>query len=289
VVGGGRALHPIGTVVGGFTRIPSAGELRAARDALVRIKPDALETLEMVADFEDLGFGSEREFVAVRNEGNYAINSGRVVSNQGLNISEDDYYEHFREYQLPYANAKQTQRISGEPALGSPTAIGPRELRRGSHPLMVGALARVNLNYDQLLPEARKAAEEAGLKLPDYNPFHNNLAQAIEIVHGIEDCIRMIESLDPKEEEPSVRIRAGEGGAVTEAPRGLLHHFYSINRRGIVEKANIVTPTAHNFMSIERDLRGIAQSISDRPTKEIRRWCEMLVRAYDPCFSCSVH
>ena len=81
----------------------------------------------------------------------------------------------------------------------------------------------------------------------------------------------------------------GEGGVITEAPRGLLHHFYAVNRRGVVEKANIVTPTAHNFMMIERDLRGMTEAIADRPMKEIRRSCEMLVRAYDPCFSCSVH
>jgi sulfhydrogenase subunit alpha len=51
LVGGGRGLHPIGTVVGGFTRIPSREEFRAARDALLEIRQDAVETLKMVADF----------------------------------------------------------------------------------------------------------------------------------------------------------------------------------------------------------------------------------------------
>jgi len=270
LVGGGRGLHPIGTVVGGFTRIPLKQEFREARDALVKIGPDAVETLKMVADFDALSFAREREFVSIRNEEMYAIEIGDITSNKGLKISEDDYYEHFSEFQMPYANTKQTR-------------------RDGTEPIMVGALARVNLKYDQLLPEARKAAEEAGFEVPDYNPFHNNLAQAIEIVHGIEDCIQMIEALDPKEEKPNVHVRQGQAGAITEAPRGLDYHWYAINRRGVVEKANIVTPTAHNFMMIEKDMKGMVDEIADRPMDEIRRWCELLVRAYDPCFSCSVH
>ncbi len=271
LVGGGRGIHPVATVVGGFTRIPSAREFRAARDALVKIKPDAVETLKMVADFEELaGLGSEREFVSIRNEQSYAIEIGDIISNKGLSISEDDYYEHFSEYQMPYAMTKQTR-------------------RDGTEPVMVGALARVNLKYDQLFPEAKELAEKAGFTVPDYNPFHNNLAQAIEIVHGIEDCIQMIESLEPQDEKPHVQVRAGKAGAITEAPRGLDYHWYAFNRRGIVEKANIVTPTAHNFMMIEKDMKEMVDRIADRPMKEIRRWCELLVRAYDPCFSCSVH
>lgn len=271
LVGGGRGLHPVATVVGGFTRIPTAPELRAARDALVKIKPDAVETFKMVADFEELtGLGSEREFVSIRNEQSYAIEIGDIISNKGLAISEDDYYEHFSEYQMPYAMTKQTR-------------------RDGTEPVMVGALARVNLKYDQLFPEAKELAEQVGFTVPDYNPFHNNLAQAIEIVHGVEDCVQMVESLKPKDEKPQVQVRAGEAGAITEAPRGLDYHWYALNRRGIVEKANIVTPTAHNFMMIEKDMKEMVDLIVDRPTEEIRRWCELLVRAYDPCFSCSVH
>jgi sulfhydrogenase subunit alpha len=270
LVGGGRGVHPIGTVVGGFTRIPSKEEFRASRDALIAIREDAVETFKMVADFDVLDFSSEREFVTIRNEESYAIEMGEIISNKGLKISEDDYYDHFSEFQMPYAMTKQTR------------------LNR-TQPIMVGSLARVNLKYDQIFPQARELAEQAGFKVPDYNPFHNNLAQAIEIVHGLEECIQMIESLDPKPEKPHVDVRAGEAGAVTEAPRGFDYHSYAVNRRGVIEKANIITPTAHNFMMIEHDFRGMATQISDRPVDEIRRWCEVLVRAYDPCFSCSVH
>lgn len=270
LVGGGRGLHPIGTIVGGFTRIPSKEHLRDSRDALIAIRQDAVETLKMVADFEDPGFTLERECVGIRSEQVYAVTVGDIVSNRGMRISEDNYYDKFFEFQMPYANTKQTR-------------------LNKTDPIMVGSLARLNIKYDQLGPQAKELAEQVGFSVPDYNPFHNNLAQAIEIVHGLEDCIQMIESLDPKDEKPHYRVRAGEGGAITEAPRGLVYHNYVINRRGVVEKANVITPTAHNFMMIERDLKGMSDMLADRPMEEIRRWCELLVRAYDPCFSCSVH
>ncbi len=84
-------------------------------------------------------------------------------------------------------------------------------------------------------------------------------------------------------------IREGSGIAVTEAPRGLLCHQYFINRRGVIEKANIVTPTAHNFLGLEENLKKLVTENIEMPVEELTLRCEMLVRAYDPCFSCSVH
>lgn len=154
---------------------------------------------------------------------------------------------------------------------------------------MVGALARLNLKFDQLSPLVEKLAEEVGFSIPDYNPFHNNLAQSLEIVHGIQECRQILENLKLFPEDNNYRIRAGEGGACSEAPRGLLYHWYAINAKGVIEKANIVTPTVHNFANIEEDMRHLVRENSDLPERKIALLCEMLVRAYDPCFSCSVH
>ena len=270
VVAGGRALHPIGTVVGGFTRLPARQELSAIRDQLLRIREDARETVKMVADFETPNLESDREYVTLQNADSYAVNQGRITSNKGLDASEDEYYDCFEEQQADYAMAKKvTVRGRGGPD--------------------VGALARLNLKYDALFPSVRDLARAVGFRLPDENPFHNNLAQSLEVVQAIEECIEMLGRIELREEEIRVTVRSGEGGAVTEAPRGLLHHWYAVNRKGIVEKANIVTPTAHNFVSIESDLHRLALSMAGQPFDTIRKACEMLVRAYDPCFSCSVH
>ena len=267
---GGRALHPVTTVVNGFTRLPSIGELRRLAEALKGIKEDALETVRLFANLPYPDLQSRSEYVALRNPERYAFAEGRVVSSEGLDFAEGEYGDYFQEEQVPYAMAK-------------------RSVVKGGGAFRVGALARVNLNFHQLSEGAKEAAREVGFEPPSHNPFHNNLAQALEVLHCVDECVSIIEVLDLKEEEGAFAVRAGEGGAITEAPRGLLYHKYRINAKGVVEKANIVTPTAHNVFNMEKDLRELAPSLLDLSEKEAALRCEELIRSYDPCFSCSVH
>ncbi|HET6428294.1 MAG TPA: nickel-dependent hydrogenase large subunit [Phycisphaerae bacterium] len=210
------------------------------------------------------------EYARPRGSDGYTVEAGRIVSTDGLDIPVEDYPAHFQERQISYAMAKQT-RVAGR---GGP---------------MVGALARMNVKFDRLSPAAAGLAREVGFAVPDHSPFHNNLAQALEIVHGIDECVESLDGLEPVDERPEVTPAAGEGAAITEAPRGLLYHAYAVNRKGVMERANLVTPTAHNFLSIEEDLQHLVDALADQPPERIRLACEMLVRAYDPCFSCSVH
>jgi len=267
---GGRALHPIAMTVAGFTKPPGREITTDLIRRLVAIRSDALETLQMVADLQVPSLENRTEYVALDNEEGYALNEGRLVSNRGLSAPEDHYLEYFAEEQVGYANAKRT-------------------VIKGRGPLMVGALARLNIKFASLNPRAREAAAMVGFEPPADNPFHNNLAQAIEIVHGIETCIELLERLPAGRAWVDIRPRAGAGTAITEAPRGLLLHSYVLDQRGVVEQANIVTPTAHNFYGLEENLRRLVATHLDEPQDEIALKCEMLVRAYDPCFSCSVH
>ncbi len=255
---------------GGFTAIPSMDRFDNILRRLKKIRPLAKEVVKDVSVFQVLEFHSESEYIALSSDAEYAINEGRIVSTKGLDVSVDDYRSLFRESEVAYAFAKK-----------STTA------RHSS--FMVGALARLNNKFDRLQKKTKKLAEEYGFILPSYNPFHNNLAQSLEVVDGIERCIRLIESNTFQDEMNTVRIRPGEGESVTEAPRGLLYHWYRVNRKGIVEAANIVTPTSHKFLNIEKDLRRLVRENSSRSRDEMRLLCEQLVRAYDPCFSCSVH
>jgi len=267
---GGRALHPVTTVVNGFTRLPSIGELRRLAEALKGIKEDALETVRLFANLPYPDLQSRSEYVALRNPERYTFIEGRVVFSEGLDIAEGEYEDYFEEEQVPYAMAK-------------------RSIVKGRGAFRVGALARVNLNFHQLSEAAKEAAREVGFEPPSHNPFHNNLAQALEVLHCEDECISIIEGLDLKEERRAFAVRAGEGRAITEAPRGLLYHKYRINAKGVVEQANIVTPTAHNVFNMEKDLRELAPSLLDLSEKEATLRCEELIRSYDPCFSCSVH
>ncbi|MEE8174491.1 MAG: Ni/Fe hydrogenase subunit alpha [Dehalococcoidia bacterium] len=267
---GGRALHPVTAVVNGFTRRPCIGELRRLAEALKGIKEDALETVRLFANLPYPDLQSRSEYVALRNPERYTFIEGRVAFSEGLDIAEGEYEDYFEEEQVPYAMAK-------------------RSIVKGRGAFRVGALARVNLNFHQLSEAAKEAAREVGFEPPSHNPFHNNLAQALEVLHCEDECISIIEGLDLKEEERAFAVRAGEGCAITEAPRGLLYHKYGLNSKGVVEQANIVTPTAHNVFNMEKDLRELAPSLLDLSEKEATLRCEELIRSYDPCFSCSVH
>jgi sulfhydrogenase subunit alpha len=267
---GGRALHPVTALPGGFTAIPKQQEFDGVLEELKSIRQDAGQVVRDVADFKVPDFHAGCEHLALDVEPWYAINGGTIVSDRGLAVEIDQYGEHFHETEVPYAYAKKS-------------VVGDQTMIR------VGALARLNNKFGKLQERTKSLAAEIGFSPPDDNPFHNNLAQSLEIVDGIEQCIGILESTSFEDEDLFARPEAGEGGAMTEAPRGLLYHWYRIDRQGVVEEANIVTPTSHNFLVIERDLKELATQNRNLEPPKLRLLCEQLVRAYDPCFSCSVH
>ena len=86
-----------------------------------------------------------------------------------------------------------------------------------------------------------------------------------------------------------IRGPYGSGVGAVEAPRGLLLHEYWFNNQGICMDANQVIPTGQNLGNIEADMHGVVSAMLDQPEDLIRQRMEMLVRAYDPCISCSTH
>lgn len=259
---GGRAIHPVAAVVGGFTKIPDSKKLDTLRETLFNIKPLAQETLSLFSSLKYPDFENPKEYVSVE--------SGYLISNNGLRLDPQDYRTEFIETETGYAMAKKSS-MTSRPVL-----------------FATGALARIN-NAFQSNGYIRSIAAEIGLNLPSDNPFHNNIAQAIEIITGINECVDLLSEFELKADDAQVRVSSGVGACVFEAPRGVLYHYYEINNRGLIEKADIVTPTAHNFAAIEDDLLHLAATFRGMPHLTLKRDCGELIRAYDPCFSCSVH
>ena len=85
----------------------------------------------------------------------------------------------------------------------------------------------------------------------------------------------------------------GPGRAVgfTEAPRGALFHELEIDEQGRIVQASIITPTSQNIANLEADMRALATMLAEdgADADEVQLRIEQLVRAYDPCLSCSVH
>ena len=267
---GGRSVHPVTMLVDGFSSLPSKNKLQTIKKRLVNAKKDADLTVDLFANVEIPDFVRKCEHATISNPKNYAINEGRFKSSEGLDIDEMNYREHVYEKQKPYS-----------------TALHSYLKDRDS--FMVGPLPRVNINFGQLSTDSKNAAKRSGVKFPNYNPFVSHLARAIELVHDIDESIEIIDRLKFKDEQRTITCKSGFGAAITEAPRGSLYHSYTLDNNGIVKKADIVPPTAHNAYNIEKDMNNFVQTIIDEPLDIITLKCEMLVRAYDPCISCSAH
>jgi sulfhydrogenase subunit alpha len=274
----GRTTHPQRLIPGGFSKIPSIKELKDFRKRL----KDSIPELQGVAElFKSLApkfpdFARETEFIALTKPDEYALYDGDIASTDTGTAPANEYLSFANEYVVPTSTAKRAKHV------------------RESY--MVGALARLNINYDRLSPIAKKVAEMFGLKPICHNPFMNNIAQLVEVVHNVEDSIRLIDELEaaglqsqPDYNNPEIKVKAGRGVGAVEVPRGILFHDYTYNEKGVCTKANCVIPTNQNHGNIELDLKALLPKVLDKTEKEIELSLEMLVRAYDPCISCSAH
>jgi coenzyme F420-reducing hydrogenase alpha subunit len=268
---GGREIHPVSAVVGGFYKAPAKGQLRTLEEDLQWAIEASLRTVKLVSGFEFPDFEQDYEFVALSHPDEYPFNEGRILSNRGLNIDAAEYEDHFVEQQVEYSTALHS-------------------VLRGRGSYLVGPLARFNLNFERLPAPAREAASAAGLSPPVRNPFRSIVVRAVEILFACMEALRVVREYEPPAQaRVEIVTRAGAGQAVTEAPRGILYHRYAIDGNGLILDAKIVAPTSQNQKRIEDDLREFAPRIAARPLEEATWKCEQAIRNYDPCISCSTH
>ena len=120
----------------------------------------------------------------------------------------------------------------------------------------------------------------------------NNVAQLAESAHVVESALELIDKLltkGLKDEKVKVTPRAGRGSAAVEAPRGILFHTYEFDDNGDCVAANLCIPTNQNHANIQKDFEAFVPQFMDQGEKALELGLQMLVRAYDPCVSCSTH
>lgn len=278
----GRHVHPISAIAGGFTKLPRPKDLDAMLAILRGMEKDMEATIKLAASLKFPDFHRETEYVGlVSDDKEYPLLSGDIGSTDGKRFPKKDYRKATNEFVDPRSSAKFTK------------------LSRDS--FFVGALARFNLNYDKLHSEAKKVAAALDFKPVCHNPYLNTVAQVIEIVHCYHHAVEIIKDLkknglDYKEEvtigvneKGSIPVRAGTGVGAVEVPRGILYHCYETDAKGLIKKADCIIPTNQNINNIEYDFAKLLPEIIAKPKEEITLRLEMLVRAYDPCISCSAH
>jgi coenzyme F420-reducing hydrogenase alpha subunit len=270
---GGRSIHPVNVRVGGFYRFPTVEELRAIRPDLERALEDALETVRLVAGFEFPDFEQPYEYLALRPETGYPIETGSVVSTSGADFAVRDFATRIEEVHVPHSNALHSKLDGG---VRGPYAVGP--------------LARYTLNADRLSPPAREAAAAAGLGATCRNPFRSIVVRAVELVEACHEALRIVDAwTGGGDAHVPVPARAGEGYGASEAPRGVLFHRYVLDAAGIIQDAQIVPPTSQNQASVETDLRSMVGAWADLDEHALQHRCEHAIRNYDPCISCATH
>ncbi len=276
---GGRAVHPVNTLVGGFGKLPRHRDLEEIRAALAAAQGPLAGFVELAASIEVPDFAARPTvFVALRpHEEGYRFRGSTLCTSRGEEFPVAEYRDVVREFTVEHSHAKHAALASGET-------------------YMVGSLARLALWGDRLVGQAREAFQRLFPRGVEENVLTNTWAQLVELVHCLERGQQVCEELlglpEEEREMQDYRVRAGRGVGAIEVPRGTLIHEYSFDDDGIIESANVITPTAQNLANTERDLRAAVERLlaSDVGSESILKLkLEMVARAYDPCISCSVH
>ncbi len=270
---GSRAIHQENVVLGGFGKLPGKATLELMKKRLQEALPEAEYTFELFSKLEQY---EEVEgpitHLAVKPRGDvYGIYGDYISASDGNEFPSEAYKEHIKEFVVEHSFAKHSH-YHGKP-------------------FMVGALSRVVNNWKLLYGKAKELYEGHKDLLRPTNPFANNLAQALELVYFIERAIDLIEEalakwpIRPRDE---VEIKDGFGVSTTEAPRGVLVYALEV-KDGRVAYVDIITPTAFNLAMLEEHVRMMAEKHYNDDPERLKYLVEMVVRAYDPCISCSVH
>lgn len=271
---GGRAVHAPFPMPGGFVKLPTMEEVAKVIEELKGVRDKIFLAME-IFDKCDFSLKRETRFVGLKTDDFSFLEGPALCSEGGFCVPEEHFRSQLKEVVIPYS-----------------TALG---YTLQGNEYMVGALARMNVNRDALHAKTKKDAAKYLARFPSIDVYHNNLAQAIEILHSIDHSIEILENL--KLDQPAkenLPLKAGEGVGVVEAPRGTLYHYVKLDEAGIVQAAEVVVPTAQNQINISNDIRHLVQTYLDKDGENldqdhVRFEIEKLIRAYDPCMSCATH
>lgn len=271
---GGRAIHNVNMTIGGFGKVPSKSEIAALREDLRHSLSYMEAVVQLISGLTGPDYTGETIlFKAVKPTDGFGFFGETIFFSDGSEFPAAQYRSSFQETEIGYSHAKQST--------------------KDGQAFMVGALARINLFGDRLTGYAAEALRTLAIPTPSANAMYNNSAQLVELIYSIERAIAICDQLltDGLEAERPVEyeVKAGTGIVATEVPRGTLYHAFSFDEAGRVLAADVITPTALNQASVEKEIAQLTQSHLGRDEASLRLLLEQMVRAYDPCISCSVH
>jgi NAD-reducing hydrogenase large subunit len=159
----------------------------------------------------------------------------------------------------------------------------------------VGPLARLNACDQCGTPEADRELAEFRQRFgrAPQSAFHYHYARLIEVLHALEKMERLLN--EPDILDTHVRAHASvnalEGVGMIEAPRGTLIHHYKVDEQGAIRWANLIVATGHNNLAINQSVAQVSRHFIDGTNlhEGMLNRVSAVIRAYDPCLSCSTH
>ena len=159
----------------------------------------------------------------------------------------------------------------------------------------VGPLGRINVANTCGTPMADAELQEFRQRFGrvPHSAFLYHYARLIEVLYALERMNALLEK--PETLDRHVRANAGvnslEGVGIIEAPRGTLIHHYKVDENGAIVWANLIVATGHNNFAIGKSVRQVSEHFVKGTHLEegMLNRVSAVVRAYDPCLSCSTH
>lgn len=290
----GKRIHPSWVVPGGVNSPLSAED----RDAMLAGIPEALTRVERSLEWFKQTFG---QFDAeLRTFANFPSLFMGMVSPKG----ELELYDGKLRIVDPMSRIVADQLDPARYADYIEEAVEPDSYLKSPYykPLgypdgmyRVGPLARLNIIdrcgtrlADQEWAEFRML--ERGAQL---SSFQYHYARLIEMLY----CLEKIEQLLNGPDILSEHVRAFaepnrlEGVGASEAPRGTLMHHYKIDRKGLIQWANLIIATGHNNLAMNKGVYQVARHFvrGEKIEEGMLNRVEAVIRTFDPCLSCSTH
>ncbi|MEK7127898.1 MAG: Ni/Fe hydrogenase subunit alpha [Patescibacteria group bacterium] len=267
----GAAIHAPLPTIGGFLKIPEVSKLEALIPRLEEIRPAVIRAVKLFFDW-DAKLERNSDYLALRNDKDFNFLDGYVINSDGKKVPEENFHDFLKSVVIPYSQAE------------------GYEFSDTHEDYLVGSLARINLNKDLLNLRTKDDLKDYLQVFPSNNIYHNNLAQAIEILQCVDDSLDILKSLKLNEEKPVQKLpQAGIGVGVIEAPRGILYHYAKVDENGMIVDYDVIVPTAQNQINIENDLKKYFSANLDKDEETLKLNAEKIIRAYDPCMSCATN
>ncbi len=268
----GAAIHAPLPTVGGLLKNPDPAKFPELISRLEAVRPQVLRGIKTFAGWKE-SLIRNSDYMYLRNEKRFDFLDGEIHISTGQVVASQDFDKFLEKVVIPYSQSE------------------GYTIKSNHEDYLVGSLARINFNQDLLHPRTRSDAKEYLKIFPSHNIYHNNLAQAIEVLHCVDDAIDILTTVKINPEEKPVKkpVQAGHGIGVVEAPRGILYHMAEVNDRGMVSDYEVIIPTSQNQITIENDLKKYFNEHLDQDEGQLHHAAEEIIRCYDPCMSCATN